>query len=185
MPNIYTFCLCLCCDQTFSDQDHLSLDQQPANLLLHLQLPTRPRFIKLGDEHQTQEHLPKSSTRPQHIIVQVDYEEEYQAWKPPKDYGSYDYKPWTPSTTTWSPDWAAHPEVSPLSGDFKVLPSDDFYRKHLAWHFNENIIRLCATSPTGLGTDLALESIVQRTSTQHFALTSSTALQSLIPTNSL
>ena len=54
-------------------------------------------------------------------ILQVDYEEEYQAWKPDKDYGSYDYKPWTPSTTTWSPDWAAHPEVSPLSGDFKVL----------------------------------------------------------------
>ena len=57
--------------------------------------------------------------------MKVDYEEEYQAWKPDKDYGSYDYKPWTPSTTTWSPDWAAHPEVSPLSGDFKVLWSDE------------------------------------------------------------
>ena len=62
-------------------------------------------------------------------ISQVDY--EYQAWKPDKDYGSYDYKPWTPSTTTWTPDWAAVPEVSPLSGDFKVLPSDEFHTKHI------------------------------------------------------
>ena len=60
--------------------------------------------------------------------AQVDSEEEPQAWKP--DYDSYEYTPWTPSTTTWEPDWASVPEVSPLSGDFKVV----CYFTNWAWY---------------------------------------------------
>ena len=70
------------------------------------------------------------SSAPSTAANEAQVDNEYNEWKPSGDYGNYDYKPWTPSTTTWSPDWESVPEVSPLSGDYKVV----CYFTNWAWY---------------------------------------------------